>query len=109
MSVVSWLNGAAPIRWIWRPAYEFFYACLKCAAAMACGPLFRVRRVGRRAHLPRGGVILCPNYASYLDPAFVQLVVRRRVVFVMTNDFYQLGWARWFFRLVGAVRPGGGG
>ncbi len=53
--------------------------------------------------LPRGGLLLCPNHQSYLDPAFVQLVVPRRVTFVMTNDFYAVPFARGFFRLVGAI------
>lgn len=103
MSLVSWLNRPGPIRWIWRPGYELFYSSLKSAVAILCGPMFRVRRVGQRAHLPAGGVILCPNHASYLDPAFVQLVVRRRLTFVMTNEFYQRPGGRWFFKLVGAV------
>jgi 1-acyl-sn-glycerol-3-phosphate acyltransferase len=109
MSVTSWLNRPGPVRWIWRPGYELFYAGLKTGVALVCGPLFRVRRVGRRAHLPkRGGLVLCPNHASYLDPAFLQLVLRRRVTFVMTNDFYMSFWGRWFFTLVGAIPVGQG-
>jgi 1-acyl-sn-glycerol-3-phosphate acyltransferase len=53
-------------------------------------------------------VILCPNHQSYLDPAFVQLVVRPRLTFVMTNDFYSVRGASWFFRLVGAIPVGAG-
>ena len=52
-------------------------------------------------------MIFCANHASYLDPAFVQIVIRRRVTFVMTNDFYRLPWGRWFFDLVGAIPVGG--
>lgn len=108
MSVVSWLNRPGPVRWIWRPGYELFYAGLKTGVALVCGPLFRVRRVGRRANLPRRGLVLCPNHASYLDPAFLQLVLRRRVTFVMTNNFYRTRWGRWFFGLVGAIPVGTG-
>lgn len=103
MSLVSWLNRPGPVQWIWRPGYEVFYYCLKSAVAILCSPMFRVRRVGQRANLPKGGVLLCPNHASYLDPAFVQLVVRRRLTFVMTNDFYQRPGGRWFYKLVGAI------
>jgi len=53
-------------------------------------------------------VLVCPNHASYLDPAFVQLLVRRRLTFVMTTEFYEKPWGRWFFRLVGAVPVGSG-
>jgi 1-acyl-sn-glycerol-3-phosphate acyltransferase len=34
--------------------------------------------------------------------------MRRRVVFVMTNNFYRRRWGRWFFRLVGAIPVGTG-
>lgn len=107
MSLVSWLNRPGPIRWIWRPGYELFYAGLRTGVCLVGGMLFRVRRVGPRAHLPRGGVIVCPNHASYLDPAFVQLCVRRRVIFVMTDNFYS-GRAAWFFKLVTAIPVGRG-
>ena len=48
-------------------------------------------------------MLLCPNHQSYLDPAFVQLIVNRRVLFVMTDTFYRVPGARVFFRLVGAL------
>ncbi len=107
MSLVSWLNRPGPARWIWRPGYELFYAGLKCGVGIISGLMFRVRRVGPRAHLPKGGVIVCANHASYLDPAFIQLCVRRRVMFVMTDNFYS-GRAEWFFRLVTAIPVGRG-
>jgi 1-acyl-sn-glycerol-3-phosphate acyltransferase len=53
--------------------------------------------------LPRGGFLVCANHASYLDPAFVQMVVPRRVVFMMTNAWYAKPGGRWFFRLVAAI------
>lgn len=94
----------------WQRLYEFFYAGLKGGTALLFRPLFRTRVVGRRLRprLPRGGVLLCPNHQSYLDPAFVQLVTPRRVTFVMTNAFYASRYARWFFRLVGALPVGSG-
>ncbi len=80
--------------------------CLEGVTRLLFRPLFLVRRVGRPPRLPDGPVILCPNHQSYLDPAFVQNVVRRRLVFVMTNDFYAARSANWFFRLVGAIPVG---
>lgn len=105
--LVARLNAPGPFGRAWRALYEVVYACLKCCAAFLCIPWFRIRRVGHRANLPRrGGVVLCPNHTSYLDPAFVQLLVRRRVTFLMTSDFYRSRWGNWFFRLVGAVPVG---
>ena len=93
---------------VWNGVYEFFYGWLKGFTTILFRVLFRVRRVGPRRPLPAGGLILCPNHQSYLDPAFVQLVVARRVVFVMTNAFYSSRGAHWFFRLVGALPLGSG-
>lgn len=64
--------------------------------------------VGPLPKLPSGGFIVCSNHAGYLDPVFIQLVLRRRVRFLMTNDFYRRRWGRWFFRLVGAIPVGSG-
>lgn len=92
----------------WHGVYEFFYAGLQAGTTILFRALFLVRTPAARPAIPDGGVILCPNHQSYLDPAFVQLVVRRRVLFVMTNAFYSSKWARWFFRLVGALPVGSG-
>ena len=97
MSVSAWLNRPGSLaQKIWRPTYEVGYQVFKGTVLFFMRPLYRVRRVGPRPHLPSDGVLLCPNHASYLDPAFVQLVLRRRVTFVMTNDFYVLPAGRWF-------------
>ena len=108
MSLRRFLNRPGPVRVVWRPLYEFGYACLRAAVAMFCAPFFRQRRMGRDPGYDRGGVIYCPNHESYLDPAFVQLAIKRRVTFVMTNDFYKLALGRWFFALVGAIPVNGG-
>ena len=102
------VDERALIARVWQGIYEFFYAGLKGATALLFRPLFRARVIGKRPHLPHGGVLLCPNHQSYLDPAFVQLVTPRRVTFVMTNAFYASRYARWFFRLVGAMPVGSG-
>ena len=109
MSASAWLNrpGSIVAR-LWRPAYEVGYQIFKGCVLFMMGPFYRTRRVGPKPQIPAGGVVLCPNHASYLDPAFVQLVLRRRVTFIMTNDFYELPAGRWFFKLVGAVPVGRG-
>lgn len=88
--------------------YEVVYFGIESGTRLLCRVLFLVRRVGAAPALPKGGVLLCPNHQSYLDPPFVQLVVPRRVTFVMTNDFYRARYANWFFRLVGALPVGVG-
>ena len=87
-----------------RARYEVAYLGLQGLPTRLFPPRFLVRRVGGRDALPRGGVLLCPNHESYLDPALVQLALpRRRLTFVMTNAFYGAPFARAFFRLVGAI------
>lgn len=104
-----WLNQPGRIgRW-WRAVYDGGYATFKAVVMFCTAPMFRVRRVGRRARVPRGQrIVLCPNHESYLDPAFVQMAVRRRVTFVMTNTFYTWRPMRWYFALVGAIPVDGG-
>ncbi|MDF1700019.1 MAG: lysophospholipid acyltransferase family protein [Planctomycetota bacterium] len=110
MSVSAWLNRPGLLGFFWRLAYGLGYEAFKSMVGFVFRPIWGVRRVGPPAALPRqGGVILCPNHTSYLDPAFVQLVVRRRLVFVMTARFYDQPRTRWFYKLVGAVPIGTGG
>ena len=92
----------------WRALYEGIYYVLESGTRLVFRTLFRVRRVGPPPRLPAGGVLLCPNHQSYLDPALVQVVLRRRLTFVMTNEFYRSRAANWFFRLVGALPIGRG-
>lgn len=92
-----------PFARAWRRLYEVIYRGIEGFARLLFRPLFRVRRVGAARALPTSGLLLCPNHQSYLDPALVQLVVRRHLTFVMTNDFYAVPLARGFFRLVGAI------
>jgi 1-acyl-sn-glycerol-3-phosphate acyltransferase len=88
---------------VWGVLYEIGYGCLRGASLLLFRPFFRVRRVGPPRKVPRGGVIVCANHASYLDPAFLQFVIPRRVTYLMTNTFYQRKGARWFFKLVCAI------
>ena len=84
-------------------AYELAYGALRIVILLFFRPLFLVRRVGPMPALPPGPLIVCANHASYFDPAFLQLVIRRRIVFVMTNDFYVLPSGRWFFWAARAI------
>lgn len=108
MSLARILNRPGLRGRIWRATYEAGYALLRTLVLIAFRPLFGVRRLGPEPRWPRGGFVVCANHASYLDPAFLQLLVRRRVTFLMTNDFYARPAGRWFFALVGALPMGAG-
>lgn len=92
----------------WNWLYEYGYQALRALVLLLARPLFLVRRVGNAPTLPDGPLIVCANHASYLDPGFIQVVLDRRLVFVMTNDFYKRWPARWFFKLVRAIPVGSG-
>jgi 1-acyl-sn-glycerol-3-phosphate acyltransferase len=109
MTATAWLNRPGPLGRFWRPAYEVGYQAFKCVVSFVLSPIWGIRRIGAAPKLPKGGVVLCPNHTSYLDPAFMQLVVGRRLVFVMTERFYESPKARWFYRLVTAIPIGKGG
>jgi 1-acyl-sn-glycerol-3-phosphate acyltransferase len=51
-----------------------------------------------------GGLLVVANHLCYLDPVFVQMALRRRVRFLMTEDFYDFRGLRWFFRWMRALR-----
>ena len=103
MGLASVLNRPGRLGALWRSAYEAGYMLLCALVLLLFRPLFGVRRVGPPPQLPPGGVLLCANHTSYLDPAFLQLALRRRVTFLMTNEFYARPSVRWFFMLVGAI------
>ena len=103
MRLASALNRPGFLGAAWRATYEAGYALLCGFVLLLFRPLFGVHRLTPHPHLPPGGFLLCANHTSYLDPAFLQLVLRRRITFVMTNEFYERPAARWFFALVGAI------
>ena len=84
-------------------AYDLGYGALRVVVLLFFRPLFLVRRVDPLPAFPPGPLIVCANHASYFDPVFLQLVIRRRIVFVMTNDFYVLPAGRWFFWAARAI------
>lgn len=101
--MASILHRPGPVARLWRNVYEAGYALLCGFVLLLFRPLFGVHRTTAHPRLPRGGFLLCANHCSYLDPAFLQLALRRRITFLMTNDFYRRPAGRWFFALVGAI------
>jgi 1-acyl-sn-glycerol-3-phosphate acyltransferase len=63
--------------------------------------LFGFRAEGRVPS--RGALILAANHTSLLDAFLVGLAARRRVRFLMTENFAGLRGARWFFRWQGVI------
>lgn len=54
---------------------------------------------------PRGGgLLVVANHASFVDPVVLQMAVRRRIRFLMTEDFYDRPVMGWFFRWMRTLR-----
>ncbi len=101
-------DDAGALARIWNHTYERGYGACRGLATMCLRPLFLTRWIGAPPVLPDGPFIVCANHASYLDPIFLQMLLDRRIVFVMTNDFYRQPAGRWFFNMVGAIPVGAG-
>jgi 1-acyl-sn-glycerol-3-phosphate acyltransferase len=68
-----------------------------------CQPYFRLRLIGGD-RLPAGPFVIAPNHESLLDPVVLQLVLPRRLVYLMTEDWYDVAVLTPFFRFVRAIR-----
>src|SRR5687767_10161507 len=65
-----------------------FAACLRV--------WFRLRAEGPPP--PAGACVLAANHASFLDPIVLGAVVRRRIVFMMTEVVWRSRGLGWFYR-----------
>jgi len=79
-----------------------FYRALQCFGNMLFGMMFRVKVVGER-NIPRSGpVVIAANHASYLDPVFVGLKMRRRVRFIAWDAIFRVPGISFLARALGA-------
>jgi 1-acyl-sn-glycerol-3-phosphate acyltransferase len=72
--------------------------------------LWRIKVVGLERLPPTGPAILCPNHVSFLDSAFLMLVVPRRISFVGKAEYMDTWKTRRLFPLMGMIpidRSGG--
>lgn len=82
-----------------RVWYELMFWALATAYLLA----YRVRSRGGRRVPRRGGVLLIANHQSFLDPALIGLVVRRRLTYLARKTLFRSSLFAWFIRSVGAV------
>ncbi len=64
---------------------------------------FRLKVRGRDRIPRRGPVVLAANHVSFLDPVILQAACPRPVSYLMTDVFYRLRWAGWFFRIMRCI------
>lgn len=79
---------------IWKSIYHFLHLLVYIVAK----PLFRYRAIGTE-HIPsKGSGIIASNHASYLDPIFVGLGVRRRINYLAKKELFSKPLAGYFLR-----------
>jgi 1-acyl-sn-glycerol-3-phosphate acyltransferase len=79
---------------IWKSIYHFLHLLVYIVAK----PLFRYRAIGTK-HIPRkGSGIIASNHASYLDPIFVGLGIRRRINYLAKKELFSKRLTRYFLR-----------
>lgn len=73
--------------------------------------MFQVRCLGHQHVPPEGGVLICSNHQSYLDPIFVGLGFRRHCHYLARDTLFRFGPFGWLISFVNAIpidREGGG-
>jgi 1-acyl-sn-glycerol-3-phosphate acyltransferase len=85
------------------PANRAAFRVLRTSLRAVFLPYFRLKLIGAE-RLPAGPFVIAPNHASLLDPVVLQLAVPRRLVYMMTEEWYDVAMLKRFFRFVRAIR-----
>ncbi|MBL7223870.1 MAG: 1-acyl-sn-glycerol-3-phosphate acyltransferase [Candidatus Brocadiae bacterium] len=86
-----------------RLARRVFLANVGLPLRLLLRHLCRTRVIGTD-NIPRTGrVILASNHTSMADPVVLQVFCPRHLTFLMTERYYQVPVAEWFFRFWGCV------
>ena len=87
------------------------YSVLRGLCRLVSVTLFQVRCTGHQ-HVPaEGGVLVCSNHQSYLDPVLVGLGFRRHCNYLARESLFRFGPFGWLIGFVDAIpidRDGGG-
>lgn len=50
-----------------------------------------------------GPLLVAANHCSFMDPVVLQAACPRRIIFMMTERYYNPLWGRWFFKQMQAI------
>jgi 1-acyl-sn-glycerol-3-phosphate acyltransferase len=50
-----------------------------------------------------GSLLVAANHCSFMDPVVLQAACPRRIIFMMTERYYNPLWGRWFFKQMQAI------
>jgi 1-acyl-sn-glycerol-3-phosphate acyltransferase len=64
---------------------------------------FRFRVSGRDRLPAEGPFLVASNHCSFIDPVILQAACPRQLTWLMTDTIFNVGWARWFFRMMRCI------
>lgn len=79
---------------IWKIIYHFLHLLVYIVAK----PLFRYRAIATENIPKQGSAIIASNHASYLDPIFAGLGIRRRINYLAKKELFSRKLASYFLR-----------
>jgi 1-acyl-sn-glycerol-3-phosphate acyltransferase len=102
-----WLVAALAAAGAGLTWWVFFREGMELLVEWLMWPLYRIRGHGPGLeHFPREGPLLVvANHCAWFDPMFMAKVLPRRLIVMMTSQFYDKPAIRWFFKhVVHAIR-----
>lgn len=100
---VLWLSAAAALAAALYLLRRYAFEALRLAVGFLAAVRYRIEAAGAE-HLPaQGGVLLLGNHVSWLDWMLLQLIVPRRIHFMVDRDIYKLGVFHAVLRRAGAI------
>lgn len=85
-----------------RPWHNrLFYRVCHLAASLVFALYFRLRIAGRQ-HIPPGGMLVCCNHQSHLDPVLVGLACREPMTYLARDTLF-VGWFAKLIVYLGAI------
>jgi 1-acyl-sn-glycerol-3-phosphate acyltransferase len=92
-------------------ASVLFYRTVRHLFRAVAAPMYRFTVEGAEKVPATGAAVLVAAHRSWLDPACVGGACPRVVRFLIVDTVYHKPWARWFYRMMGAIplTPGGSG
>lgn len=90
------MQNRSALKQLW---YDFLHVTCRVASVA----LFRVRVTGRE-HVPlSGGLLVCANHQSHLDPVLVGLSLDRRLNYLARENLFDILPLRWLIQSLNAV------